>query len=94
MSRPVNDLTSVSELTMISYHLMQVFASSDIWESHPIVRCPIKAGVVDRIGAGGSMYSLSRNEVCPVAGDERSNVRVVERIGAGGSTYLTSQPVS
>lgn len=56
--------------------------------------CPIKAGVVDRIGAGGSMYSLSRNEVCPVAGDERSNVRVIERIGAGGSTYLTSQPVS
>ncbi len=54
----------------------------------------VKADVVERIGAGGSMYASGQTDGCHMAENERTHVTVIERIGAGGSTYSSSQPVS
>ena len=53
--------------------------------------------VIERIGAGGSIYSSSQpmpvQSGDSVAGTERRKVDVIERIGAGGSTYFSRQPM-
>ena len=53
--------------------------------------------VIERIGAGGSIYSSSQpmpvQSGDSVAGTERRKVDVIERIGAGGSTYSSSWPM-
>lgn len=63
-------------------------------KSGSVSACQVKLDVIDRIGAGGSMYSSSQSDGCSVAEDDGKIATVIERIGAGGSTYSSSQPLS